>query len=142
MPTATFQIRTASDKGWVRVSDSVYPPDGAVLTSTASLLVERSYDSGSSQYRNTVLVARFYVNLPAGAEIIARRLKATLSSKHDSDGLSFHGENYTPPTSFPPVTVADYDEDPSNDALDISISSLSVGVNTIGLSGSIGILNG
>ncbi len=142
MPTATFPIRTTSDKGWVRVTDASYPPDGSVSTSTATLLVERSFDGGAGQYRNTVLVVRFYVSLPAGAEIIARRLKATLLSKHDTDGLAFHGENYTPPTSFPPVSGADYDEDPGSDALDVAISTLSVGVNTVGLNGSIGILNG
>lgn len=136
MPTQDFPILASTDVGTARKADLSYPPGGSVLTQTNVRLVERSYDSGATQFRIRVCVARFYVSLPAGSTVISASLKATVaaSGKNDSDSRSLRIDDYA--GWSPPVDTGDYQEDElTGTAAIVALSALAEGVNTVALSG-------
>ncbi len=142
MPTRTFNFVTA---GTARVAGASYPPSGSVFTQSIVGGPERSFDSGLSQYRIKVALAKASVSgIEPGAHTFVYRLKLTVGSKNNADTRQLRIDNYGDANPFwSGISAADYEEaELTGDLAAVNLADLVVGVNTIVLSGLPDIFNG
>src|ERR1044072_48858 len=100
MPTDNVPI---SLKGTARRAGTVWPPDGSIIISTGSLLVERS-DTGS-QFAIRNLVVKFQPSSHPGATGFTYTLTVNVSGKNDTDGAVLIIQSYG--SWSPPISASD-----------------------------------
>jgi hypothetical protein len=136
MPVKLFGI-SAGGAAWTR--DAVYPPVVELLVSTVPGLIERCSDF---QFRIRINVLQFSISgIEAGATSFTYRLKLNVIAKADVDTRNFRVDNYE---SFDgSIGGDDYEESAlTGDAINVALSTLAVGDNSLTLSGIDPIFNG
>jgi hypothetical protein len=130
-----IDIYSITDKGTVRKSGLSYQPSGPTIVATGGLLVDRSFNSGTSQFLTRLSVFRFRPAPPVGATGHSYTFTVVITGKDDADGRHLLIQVYSDWAGQ--IDSADYEADELTGDIvaDTALSTLSVGSNVVTISG-------